>query len=1117
MRIAARRAVSRTLLSAALLALAGLALPGSAAAQGRMGYFNPESIQVHPIATLEVADRWYVAAVNTPDNSVEVYSTDETGGLLPFVVRVRTGMEPVSLLWVPELSRLYVACSLSDAVTEILLADDGSGLTATVERTDWVGDEPVALDYLPFEADDGEGGTVLRHTLVLAHREQDAWGWIDALTLQPIAPGVVLIDARVPKGDIDDDGMADDIALKAPRDVAVHCGRVWLLGEKGGNTAKFNFDLYSLPVTGGAARDLALANSANFGMAFAPDDDLFVVGGQALNTSRRDESVVAAAPTGFVVHTLTMVRGACGDAPQVKVRDINIEAFVQVEPQELPFVGPGPAGFGPIAAPAVVQPVFAPVPKSKALAQPTSVVVFDQPGGPRKVFLTAFGSDRVAVVEPNWSQNPKLWPLRRIAIPVVPGTSYPVSGPRGLALKPADSDALDDPGARLYVLDRLDNAITVIDPVGESKKGEFALRQDPTPQYIRDGRTFLYSAKHGNGFNACASCHFDARTDGLAWDLGDGQSPLIDPQLKDNLGITKTNFPADKQFMITQSLQGLLDFEVDPEIMTLFTNAPYHWRGDRADFAAFNPAFGGLLGGSPLDPPEVDAYVEFINSVQYPPNPRQPLNRVFSGTPFDADPPTVIPTSAQAGLFIFHTIVFDGPGSTCADCHTLPEGSDNKLSEQIQFDNPFDPTELLGAQPVEGSALRGLFQKEARLARFGSELPEDSAITGLEGMAHTGFLQKDPSMVGFDENRVGNLNAFVRTFFSQVICGAQNAFCQFLQDMNQFLQEFDWGAGPLVGLPYTVDLNNVGAGLTTTAFNLLEGAASAADSGMAVQVWESGSQRGFWFDPRRSRYVEEPAGAVLDRPGLIALLQGARDRLVLMGTPLGSELRVAAPSGQPSAPDPNPTPSGVTLLPMSPNTAYQGVPLLSTNWFNPAANTKGGFVSHRKRLAQLGILATAPPAENGFGVAVRWEPARRFLVAADGVELGAKLEIYTHDDPNATATPPPRNSTPENSPVVLRKMSLPIFPTGAVDPETELPIYETAAEMKPDEFLKLILGGDQAPSVSLAYTDSTFVLTESPLDPALAFDTDNWNWHFVRIVNPNGNQGDGGWQRLRLK
>ena len=99
---------------------------------------------------------------------------------------------------------------------------------------------------------------------------------------------------------------------------------------------------------------------------------------------------------------------------------------------------------------------------------------------------------------------------------------------------------------------------------------------DPTPAAIRRGREFLYSTRFSiddsgaapkGGFVSCAACHVDGRTDGLPWDLGgleDG--PVIPPEFHDLNGEDTASmplFPSEKGPMVTQTLQGLVNFQIE--------------------------------------------------------------------------------------------------------------------------------------------------------------------------------------------------------------------------------------------------------------------------------------------------------------------------------------------------------------------------------------------------------------------------------------------------------------------------------------------------------------------------------------------------------------------------
>ncbi len=241
------------------------------------------------------------------------------------------------------------------------------------------------------------------------------------------------------------------------------------------------------------------------------------------------------------------------------------------------------------------------------------------------------------------------------------------------------------------------------------------------------------------------------------------------------------------------------------------------------------------------------------------------------------------PNTSIAGRHILPTVGF----VSCAHCHALPEGSNNRLTVDGGLQNPHDPEENLASQPTETAALRGLIQREARLSRSGADLPKDSPITGLEGMLHTGFFKV--ATPGEDENGVGNTNAFISTTF---------------------------------------------------------------------------------------------------------------DRLVMTATPLGSERRLASPSGA-TAPVAGGDPASLILLPMITNTAKADIPELSLNWAG-ADNTHGGLSAHTVRLLQHGLIASSPPGESGFGrgLTISHDAPRRLRVAGNNIRHGARLELFTHDDPD---------------------------------------------------------------------------------------------------------------------
>ena len=423
----------------------------------------------------------------------------------------------------------------------------------------------------------------------------------------------------------------------------------------------------------------------------------------------------------------------------------------------------------------------------------TDLALYDDGAAVPKLYFTAFGNDRVGIIEPDPSQsNAVLWKLRRINIPTINGN--PLAGPNGLAIRIAGDQATADVGDRVYVLNHLDASITTIDPVTEKivPGSEIALSHDPRPEHLTLGQRFLYDSKlSGNGKDSCASCHINARTDGLPWDLGDPSQPDVEIPVLLPEGIDDTHFAADKNNMVTQSLQGLLNFEVAPGDQFWVTNAPYHWRGDRNTFVDFNGAFESLLGGSQLESLEMKQYEEFANTIHYPPNPKQQRGRVPSGEfGVGLDIGTDGSSGAFRGMKIYHTSATVGQRGCATGCHVGFEGSDNRQTE-----SGLNQQGAAG-NPIEVAALRGLFQKESKRDIDGSSDPEFSPYTGLDGLFHTGLAANNGTLPQFDRlrefNLVASINAFNKSFFSNPVCGTLGDFCPDLQDLNQFVHEFDW-------------------------------------------------------------------------------------------------------------------------------------------------------------------------------------------------------------------------------------------------------------------------------------------------------------------------------------
>ena len=155
-----------------------------------------------------------------------------------------------------------------------------------------------------------------------------------------------------------------------------------------------------------------------------------------------------------------------------------------------------------------------------------------------KIFLTTAGSDSVTVIDVprllktvRTRRQPFVNDLSASADYVL--TRIPVGhNPRGVLI------SLD--GKRLYVANRLDDNITVIDTATDKIASTFDLGGPKTADALRRGERLFYTAGFAfQGQFGCANCHLDATIDGLQWDLepdGFGKDIVDNRSLEDLAG-----------------------------------------------------------------------------------------------------------------------------------------------------------------------------------------------------------------------------------------------------------------------------------------------------------------------------------------------------------------------------------------------------------------------------------------------------------------------------------------------------------------------------------------------------------------------------------------------------
>ncbi len=256
-----------------------------------------------------------------------------------------------------------------------------------------------------------------------------------------------------------------------------------------------------------------------------------------------------------------------------------------------------------------------------------------------KIFLTTAGSESVSVID----VARLLKTVRRRPGPFVNDLSasadyvlarIPVGhNPRGVLLAPD--------GKHLYVANRLDDNIAVIDTATEKVLSTIDLGGPRNVDAIRRGERLFYTADFAfQGQFGCANCHLDATIDGLQWDL--------EP---DGFG---------KDIVDNRSLENLAGTE------------PFKWNGGNADM----PTECGprtekfFFRSQSFNQQQLTDLVTFVFSLPYRPN----RSRLANG---DMTP------AQERGKAIFERAKFKSgkpiPNSNqCGTCHSGPKYTNQK-------------------------------------------------------------------------------------------------------------------------------------------------------------------------------------------------------------------------------------------------------------------------------------------------------------------------------------------------------------------------------------------------------------------------------------------------------
>ena len=544
----------------------------------------------------------------------------------------------------------------------------------------------------------------------------------------------------------------------------------------------------------------------------------------------------------------------------------------------------------------------------------------------------------------------------------------------------------------------------------------------------------------------------------------------------------------------------------------LFGNQPYHWRGDRATFLSFNPAFVSLMGaknvGTSTNPKgltdtQMALMEQMVNSITYPPNPEQTIERIYSGKLGNVDLDDG--EGAQRGMKLYHTFPFPGgvlAGRSCVQCHSLPDGSNNRLTL-------VDALGGTGNQPIESAANRFLIAREGMLETkaFGLSIVRTSQF----GLLHNGHSlvpnMSPPDFVAL------STNWFIFLVFGPAFPGAKGPQ---IIDLIDFVRQLDTGIAPVVGAVETINTKNKTEPGVGWFLDMVEQQARLAYCDVIAYLRKQSGESGFFFDVNMATaaYRDIHGNQVLTRSGLLALLTNTDDVLVIQAVPVGSGRRVASLKG--IAPIyRGRAPNNLTLEPMTPNTAWQDVPKLTKNWKAGTAahdfTWDGKFPSGKPvpepnsmktlRIYQQALINQAPK----FGLtSMHHEAPRRFRVAGNNIRPGARLRFWI-----------PRRVGPRIPITQARRyeeITVNLFPTSKKTTDGRR-IWESQAETDPLFTYMLMLGGPDAPGVDEALNGK---VAEPP--PKNVFDPLTWNRHKIQVLNEDGTSGSGNtYQQITIR
>jgi DNA-binding beta-propeller fold protein YncE len=878
-----------------------------------------ESGQVRPMA-MSPNGRWLFVA-NTPDNRLEVYSVKEKG--IKHCGSISVGMEPVAVA-ARNSSEVWVVNHLSDNVSVVKLGKRSckgkDKVPGKVVNTLLVGDEPRDIVF-------AGKGEKKRAFITTAHRGQNRPG-----DPQLTTPGIGRADVWVFETEDADEEELQPLNIitlftDTPRALTVSKDgkKVFAAGFHTGNQTTTIFD-HNVQAGGGLPEPITnfagepqpttglivkfdgehwrdeLGRIWDEDVKFSlPDKDVFVIDASANPPVAIEGEEYRAVGTTLFNMVTNPLTGVVYVSNTDAINDVRFEGPGEfagsttrgnLHQSRISILKDGVATARHLNKHIDYSQCCAPLPNrenDRSLAFPVDMAISSDG---KTLYVAALGSSKIGIFDTASLENDSFVPDDKNHIELSGG------GPTGVVL--------DEKHQRLYVLTRFDNAVTVVDLKTRQQTDKVAMFS-PEPEYIVNGRRFLYDARYtsSRGDSACASCHVFADMDHLAWDLGNpdasnltNTSPLVVHPAMVGFDEVPIDFRPMKGPMTTQSLRGLAN------------HGSQHWRGDRNGghigepnlqpdsgvyneqeaFRQFNAAFVGLVGRhAPLPADEMQAFTDFAMALTYPPNPVRALDN--SLTP-----------EQEAGMeFFFGLRTVHGlsdPFNSCQGCHITDRNGNAEygVSKPGFFGADGRATFELGSQVMKVPHLRNLYQK---VGMFGmSKTPSGFIIPESDDPAvpnaHTGDQVRGFGY--FHDGSIDTISRFLSIIVFQHADGPPfpnpGGFeigpvgDQQRREVEQFVLAFPSNLFPVVGQQVTVTEDNKHT--TSARLNLLMDRANVGECDLIAKRKYKYREQGFVYQQGKFK----PDSSKLPELSLAQLTSSDDHAITFTCTPPGSGVRM---------------------------------------------------------------------------------------------------------------------------------------------------------------------------------------------------------------------------------